>query len=93
VIVKLHIDHLVLDSLSVTGGQSRVVQAAVQAELARQLQARGMDAGVTRARAVPGVKVLDVDCASAAPTHLGAQIARAIGAEIGGRPERHAGRV
>jgi hypothetical protein len=49
--IRLHIEHLVLEGLPVDAAQEPVLRAALEAELARRLEERGVT-GLGEARAV-----------------------------------------
>lgn len=82
--ITIHIERLVLDGLPLARHQAPLVQAAVEAELARLLAADGLAPGLATGGVVPrlAAPALQVG-ADAGPTHLGAQIAQSVYGGIG----------
>ena len=82
--INLRIEQLVLDGLPVTRSQGALVQAAVEAELARLLTEGGLAPGLEAGGALPSVRAGAMQqTSSASPTQLGQQIARAVYQGIG----------
>jgi hypothetical protein len=83
--VNLHIERLILDGLSIPPVQQELLQAAVEAELARLLGSEGLApqllGGGALAR-VPGGSIQLAGDGDA--TRLGQQIAQAVYGGIGG---------
>lgn len=77
--VHVHIDRLVLDGVPVTAAEGPLVQAAVEAELARLLTDRGLAAGLAGGAALRRTAgtalVMSPD---ATPGDLGTGIARSV---------------
>ena len=73
--VRLHIDRLVVEGLSVAGGDRARLQRRIESELARLIGAGGISAALARGTAVPTVTAPDM------PVHSGASVAR-LGSEI-----------
>ncbi len=83
--IKLHIERLILDGLPVASNQGPLVQAAVEAELARLLGVNGLSHELRSGGAVPEVAAGPLRLASeSTPSKLGQQIARAVYRGIGG---------
>lgn len=84
--VSLHIDRLVLDGLPLAPGQAPLVQAAVEAELARLFAERGIGSGWREGGALPYARGAAIQMTpGGAPAQLGARIAQSIYGGIGGR--------
>lgn len=78
--INLHIERLVLDGLPVTRSQGALVQAAVEAELARLLSDGGLASTWRSGGAVPTVRADAIHLAAGEsnPPQIGQQIARAV---------------
>jgi hypothetical protein len=78
--INLHIERLVLDGLPLTRNQGALVQAAVEAELARLLSDEGLASTWQSGGAVPTVRAGTVQLAAGEsnPPQIGQQIARAV---------------
>jgi len=84
--VRLHIDRLVLDGVSVSAAGRPRLQAAIESELARLIAAGGISPELTRGIAVPSVRAPQMALApDARPAQLGVQIARSVYGGVGGR--------
>jgi len=82
--VKLHIDRLVLDGIDLKGAQRSVLQAAVEAELARLLAEGGVGETWAAGGAVPVVRADGFQMSGERnPEQLGRQIAGAVYGGIG----------
>ena len=82
--INLHIEHLILDGLPVTPHHGRLVQAAVETELARLLTNGAISSDLTQGMAVPYLPVANISLnQNSNPTQLGQQIAQAIYTGIG----------
>ncbi len=82
--IDLHIERLILDGLPLERSQGPLVQAAVQAELARLLAAYGLAASLQSGGALPSVRAGAIQLtAESSPTQLGQQIAQSVYAGIG----------
>lgn len=82
--VKLHIDRLVLDGIDLKGAQRSVLQAAIEAELARLLMEGGVGESWAAGGAVPALRADGFQISSAgSPVRLGQQIARSVYGGIG----------
>jgi hypothetical protein len=82
--VDLRIEQLVLDGIDLPAHQSPLVQAAVEAELARLLAAEGLGAAWRAGGAVPRLSGGEIDLpADGDPSHLGQQIAQAVYGGLG----------
>ena len=82
--INVHIERLVLDGLPVTSSQGSLVQAAVEAELARLLTAEGLSADCLAGGAMPSLRAGGIHLMKDSnPTQLGQQIARAVHVGIG----------
>jgi len=83
--INVHIERLILDGLPVAGHHAPLVQAAVEAELARLIVAEGLGpalksgGGATPSVSAPGIQFTG----DSSPTQLGQQIARAVYGGIG----------
>lgn len=90
--VNIHIERLVLDGLPITRSQGTIVQAAVEAELARLIAAGELKADLLGGGARPSAKAGSIQLANDPhPVHLGRQIAQAVYSRLG-PPERVPGR-
>ncbi len=82
--INLHIERLVLDGLDVAPGQHRLLQSAVQAELARLLSAGGITAELASGGALPRLAGNSIHVQHGkGPAELGRQIAGALYGGIG----------
>nr|WP_320192947.1 hypothetical protein [uncultured Desulfobacter sp.] len=82
--INLHIERLVLDGLALGPGQGRKVQAAVEAEISRMLQAGGIAAGIQQGGEIANIRTKPLNINDkAAPHTLGVQIAQSVYGGIG----------
>jgi hypothetical protein len=82
--VNLHIERLVLDGVDIAPGQRPLVQAAVEAELARLLAAGGLSPALTEGGALHRVPANAIQLNSGADSaDLGRQIAGSVYGGIG----------
>jgi hypothetical protein len=86
--INLHIDRLILEGLGVEPGQKRILQTAVQTELAQLFAASGVSpalsqGGAIRETAGPTIQLMDQNN----PGHIGSQIARSVHQGIVGDTE------
>ena len=77
--VRLHIDRLVLDGVNVSAADRPRLQAAVEAELARLIEANGISPALASGVAPPITLA-----PKATPAQLGASIAGSLYGGIGG---------
>jgi len=85
--VRLHIDRLVLDGVSLSAGGRPRLQAAIESELARLITAGGLSPELARGIAVPSIRAPQMTYASdAKPAQLGSAIAGAVYGGVGGKP-------
>ena len=84
--VRLHIDRLVLDGVAVRAGDRARLQAAVEAELTRLVQAGGIAPELAHGGALPSVAAPQITLAQkATPAQIGTSIAGAVYGSVGGR--------
>jgi hypothetical protein len=77
--ISVHIEHLILEGLPVARHQGVLVQAAVEAELARLLAEGQLDPQLLSGGAVPRLAANTIQLSPAVnPTRLGQQIAQAV---------------
>lgn len=77
--INVHIERLILDGLPIAHNQGPLVQAAVEAELARLLAADGLAPSLQAGGALYRVPAEGIQLASDGnPNTLGKQIARAV---------------
>lgn len=82
--INLHIERLILDGLPIEPRQRAQVQAAVEAELARQLMAGGLSSELLAGGPLPSLRTGAIQLTNeTGAAHLGAQIARAVYGGIG----------
>lgn len=82
--INLHIDRLILDGLPISHSQGPLVQAAVEAELARLLTENGLTANLQAGIAVPSVRANGIQFTSgSSPAQMGMQIAQSVYSGIG----------
>ena len=82
--INVHIERLVLDGVSIPHSQRPILQAAVEAELARLLTANGLAHSWQMSGAVPNVPAEGIQLAGEGdPGHLGRQIAQSVYGGIG----------
>jgi hypothetical protein len=79
--IRIHIDHLVLEGLPLGHHEGPLVQAAVEAELARLMGggAPPPSGGATARVMAPAISIAPNN----SPTHLGQQIAQSVHGGIG----------
>lgn len=83
--VRLHIDRLVLDGVSVSAAGRPHLQAAIEAELTRLIAAGGISPALARGIAVPSVPAPQMTLApDTKPAQLGTAIAGAVYGGVGG---------
>lgn len=84
--VNLHIDRLILDGMPVTPHHGRLVQAAVETELARLLADGALAPELAQGMAIPSLPVANIAMnPNGNPTQLGQQIAQAVYTGIGNK--------
>ncbi|WP_320045520.1 hypothetical protein [uncultured Desulfobacter sp.] len=82
--INLHIERLVLDGLKLGPGQGAKVQAAVEVELSRMLQAGGIAAGIQKGGEIASIRTKPLKTSDKAVPHtLGVQIAQSVYGRIG----------
>jgi hypothetical protein len=82
--IQVHIERLVLDGLSVAPSQGQLVQAAVEAELARLLASGSLATALSTGAALPVLRAGTIQLAAHhTPAQLGGQIAGAVYSGIG----------
>lgn len=83
--INIHIERLILDGLPISHSQRPLLQAALEAELARLLAADGLTPNLQMGGALPYVPGGSIHLASDGnPKTLGQQIAQAVYGGIGG---------
>ena len=86
--MNIHIERLILDGLPISHSQRPLVQAAVEAELARLLAADGLAPNLQAGGALAYVPARSIQLTSDGnPKTLGQQIAQAVYGGIGGGRE------
>ncbi len=82
--IRLHIDRLILDGVTLAPHEKPLFQAALEAELARLLAEGGLAQSFTGGISVPAVSAGPIAWdASLGPQNLGQQVARAMYGGIG----------
>jgi hypothetical protein len=82
--IQLHIERLILEGLPMSRHQSAVVQAAVEQELGRLLNAGQLNSQIASGGAMPALQGGMIQATNvASPARLGAQIAGAVYSGIG----------
>jgi hypothetical protein len=82
--VNVHIERLILDGLPLTRSQGPLVQAAVEAELARLLGEGGLASSLQAGGALPSLRAGAIQLASNGnPQQIGIQIAQSVYGGIG----------
>jgi|CXWL01.1.fsa_nt_gi hypothetical protein len=82
--IHIHIERLVLDGLNIAPGLRGVLQAAVEAELARLLATGGFSAELRSSITLPSLHAGGFQLSQDNdPSHLGAKIAGAVYGRIG----------
>ena len=82
--IKIDIERLILEGISLAAGQRAQLQAAVETELARLLAAGGVSPDLRSGGAVPSLRANPFRLSGdSSPSHLGKQIARAVYGGIG----------
>jgi hypothetical protein len=90
--IHLHIERLVLEGLPIERSESAIVQATVEAELARLLSENGIAAQFQAGGAVPQVRGDALQLSSSSPDRIGQQIARSVYGGIGTLPRHNSER-
>ncbi len=83
--VRLHIERLVLDGMTVSHTDRAQLVAAVESELSRLLETGGMPAVAASGFALPAVDGGSIG-PTANPTAFGCEIARSVYRGLGGNP-------
>jgi len=82
--INLHIERLILDGLDIAPGQRRLLQSALEAELARLLTAGGITAQLASGGALHRIAGNSIQLQQAkGPAEMGRQIAGALYGGIG----------
>jgi len=82
--VKLHIERLILEGITLAPHEHRHLQASVEAELGRLLSAGGVSQELAGGIALPSLRAGDIQLgAGGGPVPLGRQIAQAVYGGIG----------
>ena len=76
--IKVHIEHLVLEGLPLERRHGPLVQAAVEAELSRLMSDGGLSPVLASGGAVPSVRADPINSAGKSPAQIGRQIAKAV---------------
>lgn len=77
--IKLHVERLILDGLPVANAERPLLQAAVEAELARLLAEGGLSPALQGGGARPSLRAGGIELQGEGnPANLGAQIAGAV---------------
>ncbi|HEY9675110.1 MAG TPA: hypothetical protein V6D11_26960 [Waterburya sp.] len=77
--INLHIERLIVDGVNLYPSDRRVLQATVEAELARLLTTEGLPPGWQAGGAVPSVSIPPIELTpNINPTQMGQQIAQAV---------------
>jgi len=82
--INVHIERLILDGLPIEVGQGALVQAAVEAELARLLAEGSIAPGPQSGGALPSIRADAIQLmAQSSPAQMGQQIAQSVHEAIG----------
>src|SRR3712207_1240881 len=82
--IHIHIERLVLDGIALPHAQRPLLQAALEAELARLLAERGLADGLASGIQVPSLRSSAIPLAHPGePARLGAQIAQSVYGSLG----------
>ncbi len=82
--INLHIERLILDGFDLPHGQRPLLEAAVQAELARLLAEGGVAGELAQGEALPSMRAGHIQMRTGSdPQQLGQQIAQAVYGGIG----------
>lgn len=76
--IKVHIEHLVLEGFPVERRHGPQVQAAVEAELSRLMSEGGLGPELASGGAVPSVRADAINSVGKSPAQIGRQIARSV---------------
>ena len=79
--IELHIEHLILDGLPLSRNQGMDVQAAIEVELTRLLEAGQLRAGLDGPQQVRGLR--SNMAYSQQPEQIGQGVARAVYGQVG----------
>lgn len=81
--IQVNIERLILEGIDLPAGQPPRLQAAVEAELARLLGARGLSPDLSSGGSLPSLPVQILNYAGNNPAQLGKQIARSMYSSLG----------
>jgi hypothetical protein len=81
--IRVHIDRLVLEGMTVQRHEGPAVQKAVEKELARLLAEGGLSADLASGGAYPDVQAGNMNTTGRGPSKIGKEIARAVYGRIG----------
>jgi hypothetical protein len=76
--IKVHIEHLVLEGLPVEQRHGPQVKAAVEEELSRLIAEGGLAPELASGGAVPSVRADRINSIGKGPAQIGKQIARSV---------------
>lgn len=76
--IKVHIEHLVLEGLPVERRHGPQVKAAVEEELSRLIAEGGLAPDLALGGAVPSVRADRINSIGKGPAQIGKQIARSV---------------
>ena len=76
--VKLHIERLVLDGVTIAPGEHHLVQASVEAELTRLLTDGGLSPSLAQGTALPRISADAFQLINNNPTQIGQHIAQSV---------------
>jgi hypothetical protein len=82
--IKLHIDHLILDGITVPHSRRHLLRASVQSELTRLFAEGGVSPSLANGTAVPQVSATGIQLSGSNDSvQLGRQIAQSVYGGIG----------
>ena len=81
--INLHIDRLVLEGVNIAPGQRHLLQASVEAELARLLSGGVLAPGFAEGTNLSRVSANGIELTGNKPAQLGRQIAESVYGGIG----------
>jgi hypothetical protein len=86
--VQVNIERLVLDGIDLPAGQRPLMQAALEAELARLLSVGSLHQTLMSSGSLPDLRVKTLNYSGNNPAQLGQQIARSVYSGIGKAEEK-----
>lgn len=81
--VKLHIERLVLEGISLEGKDAELLRTSATTELSRLLTQGGLDTSLSAGGAFPQLRVRPIQLDGGGPSQIGKELARTLYREMG----------